>query len=87
MFEVVKRTGQAAILSKKKPTWNRYLYEVVIIESVPEVSLFGSDPTPAHERMPSPAKWGTVAWSYPTLEAAVKRFDSLVAGFCRSVVS
>jgi hypothetical protein len=76
-FELIKRRGRIALFSKTKSTHRDPCYEVVILQIHEAERILGYQ-LPKREAMPPSESWGNSGWSYSNLEAAMKRFDSLV---------
>jgi len=53
--------------------------EVVRLDQIREKRWADGRRTPAHEAYPAPSRWGTTAWSEPTLRHARTRWETLRA--------
>jgi hypothetical protein len=77
-FRILRREGLVCLLEKSRGGLGPPRYEVVVVELCPLKRFPGGNETPAHEKMPSPEKWGFNAWSLLDLEAAKAKFSWLV---------
>jgi hypothetical protein len=75
-FTLIKRQGDVALYFKTKPGWKSPpLYEVFIVQKIPEQTVFGKIVL-AHEKPPTISEWGRLGWSFThgDLAGAEKRF-------------
>jgi len=76
-FRVLKRRGMVVLLEKTHPEHSRPHYEVCIVQITPERTFPDGRATLLRESLPGCEKWGMVAWSPATLEAAHQKFRRL----------
>ena len=83
-YEQVLRNDQIAIYKQRlnatvdKPVRGCLAYEVIKIRQIPESEMFGQT-IEAHEAAPGNEQWGTLGWTFPSLERAKAKFHALVA--------
>jgi ABC-type ATPase with predicted acetyltransferase domain len=77
-FQILEREADAALLAKKKHTWNFRIYEVVRIQVWPEEWIKGHF-TPEREAMPRSEQWGVHGWSFSDIRDARRKFYELVS--------
>lgn len=83
-YEQVLRDGQIAIYKQRlnatadKPARGCLAYEVIKMRQIPESEMFGKV-VEAHEAAPGNEQWGTLGWTFPSLERAKVKFHALVA--------
>ena len=75
-FTQLRRQGQIALFSKKKPEHSEPTFEVVRIQVHKAGTMFGKN-YPDRELMPPSEDWGVNGWSYPDLASAKAKFNSL----------
>jgi len=76
-FKLIQREGKLAIFGKTKPNHSRVTWEVVKLQTHKAHTWPSGETSPEREAMPSPESWGTLGWSYLTLQDARRRFASL----------
>lgn len=74
-FQVIAKEGLVVLLRKTKKYYEGY--EVVILHEAEAHTWPGGNTTPAHERMPNAAEWGTYGWTYVDSEGAWSKFREL----------
>jgi len=72
--------GRIAFIYAQRVSDTTTNYEVFRIKIAPEKYLPGGKIIPARERFPNNEAFGQWAWTYPTLERAMKRFNELEFG-------
>ena len=77
VFKLLKRSGRIALLEKSKPHSRMPTYEVVVIQESAGRVIAGRVLS-ASEHTPSSAKWGTLGWTFTTLETAQQRYHELL---------
>lgn len=75
-FTQIWRVGNIALYSKTKPGWESTFFEVVKIESHPDLVICGRL-SPAREHMPWSGDWGEKGWSYSDRASAERKLNSL----------
>ena len=76
-FQVLRRHGRVAILSKQESSHGPKSYEAVVLQTRPAECIFGRE-LPAREVMPPSESWGTHGWSYAGLGEAAAKFNQLI---------
>lgn len=77
-YEQVLRDGNIAIFKQRlRPGVGELAYETIIIQIKPAVTIKGKF-VPEREAAPSDEAFGTLGWSYPTLERAKAKFHELL---------
>lgn len=77
-FTQVSKDGDVAIYEKTKPSFTKSIYEVILIIRHNGYVIGGSNVEPS-ECYPSSESFGRNGWTYPTLEMAQAKAQSLVS--------
>jgi hypothetical protein len=73
-FKMLKRSGMTCLFEKSRGGTGPKSYEVVILQQCQKKTWPDGRVTEAHEKMPKPEDWGTLGWTYLTLDEAMRKF-------------
>lgn len=79
--QTIARQGLIILVARTKPSYSRFLYEVIRVKQRKAGVTFGK-PTEAQEEIPSAEDWGRSAWSLGyDWKLAWERFEEKVKHF------